>query len=428
MHSLKDTKVDDNSLLFSEYQHDLINLVDENYSTFYEKYNDKFKKDDYAELASNIVISSALNKNDNVIFKYISDLLNELDEDEFCSQILLALSCRDMLFPYTRLMRFLYTSGYIKLEKFEDYLFHMFDDVKYYIFAKEFEYPDYFQNFIDRDDCDWSLFDEIVEYGFIKDSIGYSIYTDDLEMFKKLSDSHEFQFNQEIKGPFFNTCTRSLLNHASFSGSYNIFRYLLEEKGVEMDNDTCKFAVSGGNLDIISLCEKKGADFSNSLINCVYRHKHELFDKLITEYKCKTSDSIGIYHAVHMLNYKVFFYLIQTGEYKKPDSNFTNVDIPLVQATRMGLYNICKVLLDHNISNIHDCDQEFDSFTWAVRCNRLNIVKLFVERNADINKRCNASPDNVYSDFSPADIAKENNFNEIYDYLTSKNAVKTGAA
>ena len=57
---------------------------------------------------------------------------------------------------------------------------------------------------------------------------------------------------------------KNRIGASAFLGSIKCFKYLMMN-GDEINEDTCRFAVAGGNNEIIHLCEQKGLQFDNCL-------------------------------------------------------------------------------------------------------------------------------------------------------------------
>ena len=59
-------------------------------------------------------------------------------------------------------------------------------------------------------------------------------------------------------------------------GSIKSFKYLMMN-GDKINEYTCKYAVSGGNLEIIHLCEQKGLQFEDCLFIFSLYHRFAIF-------------------------------------------------------------------------------------------------------------------------------------------------------
>ena len=72
----------------------------------------------------------------------------------------------------------------------------------------------------------------------------------------------------------------------------------------EINEETCKFAVSGGNLEIIHLCEQKGLEFEDCLIVSSFYHRFEIFEWLNTHFNY---EEIPLAELIEFFNEPLFY-------------------------------------------------------------------------------------------------------------------------
>lgn len=70
------------------------------------------------------------------------------------------------------------------------------------------------------------------------------------------------------------------LDYSAFFGSIKIFKFLLMKK-IEMNRFITFFAIAGGNIEIIHLCEQNKCNFKNALKIAIMYRRNELIDWLI---------------------------------------------------------------------------------------------------------------------------------------------------
>lgn len=133
------------------------------------------------------------------------------------------------------------------------------------------------------------------EESIVSDSIIESIEKDDVDTMQKILTESQFDINKKIdekiiKNDFslplkFNV---TYIKYAASKGSVKCFKYLLiNEANVDIEN-TALFAVSGGNPEIIHLCEQKNCSFEGTIKISIKNHLHEITQWLIDNNKDKS--------------------------------------------------------------------------------------------------------------------------------------------
>ena len=120
-------------------------------------------------------------------------------------------------------------------------------------------------------------------------TVGRAIFEDNIELLQQLIATK----TDEGKGQMFvinrfssylafsNREKANRIEVAALFGSIKCFKYLMMI-GDEINEDTCKFAIAGGNLEIIHLCEQKGLKFEKCLYISSFYHRFEIFEWLNT--------------------------------------------------------------------------------------------------------------------------------------------------
>ena len=91
--------------------------------------------------------------------------------------------------------------------------------------------------------------------------------------------------------------------------------------GDEIIEETCKYAVAGGNNEIIHLCEQKGLVFKDCLSVSSYFHRFEIFEWLNTHFNCEKITLSGI---VEYYNEPLFYFYSLSGTDHKSKGNYEN--------------------------------------------------------------------------------------------------------
>ena len=111
-----------------------------------------------------------------------------------------------------------------------------------------------------------------------------AIFDDNIELLQQIlvvhHDEGKYQiFNIESFFPYnihFRRQRANRIEVAAMFGSIKCFKYLLMN-GDEINEDTCKFCVAGGNLEIIHLCEQQGLQFEDCLFIFSLYHRFAIF-------------------------------------------------------------------------------------------------------------------------------------------------------
>ena len=120
--------------------------------------------------------------------------------------------------------------------------------------------------------------------------------------------------------------------------------------GAEINENICKYAIAGGNMEIIHLIEQKGMKFENCLEIAVEYHHFELFEWLNTHFEY---EPITIHKCLEYYNIPVFYYYIK--ECKRDVESKTNDGwTPLHYASKYGYLDIVQYLTKECHSEITD--------------------------------------------------------------------------
>lgn len=140
------------------------------------------------------------------------------------------------------------------------------------------QFQEKFSNLISFPDMGHQMsgYDEFsCDYGAPQLSLWYSIKYDDLDHFQYLSSEPGFDFRQKLPfNPFdpdyINIALPEPINLAAFFGSINVFKFILNNIS-SFPTGLGESAVSGGNLEIVRICEQKKLINLNCLqIACSY--------------------------------------------------------------------------------------------------------------------------------------------------------------
>ncbi|EAY19685.1 hypothetical protein TVAG_432810 [Trichomonas vaginalis G3] len=166
----------------------------------------------------------------------------------------------------------LYFTPYIKY--FDDYIkarTHYHDD----------RFQEVLQNYEKYSANDFEILRNCIEFGWDVGSLGYIIKFDESDKFiVKIAELDNCTcitlyspFEYLIEKPVY------IFNLAALYGSVSIFKYLIASSAT-LPLDLPKYAIMGGNYEIIRLCMQAGLDFSDSINTAVEYHRNEIFNWL----------------------------------------------------------------------------------------------------------------------------------------------------
>ncbi|OHT01786.1 hypothetical protein TRFO_31260 [Tritrichomonas foetus] len=158
---------------------------------------------------------------------------------------------------------------------------------------KEFQTPDEF--FVNR------------KNGENLNELSQAIRKDDMNLFTHLISQTSLKINASSIPPalferfsFIQTDV-SLVEYAAFFSSIQIFKYLILNDA-QFNNELTKYAIAGGNNEIIHICEDKSLSFKKSINIAIQQWKNELVEYLLQEYSFN-EESFTI--ALKSYNYQI---------------------------------------------------------------------------------------------------------------------------
>ena len=282
-------------------------------------------------------------------------------------------------------------------------------------------------------------------------TLEYYIKEDDIDSFQdylseKMYSNLNYPIRLETDQPphFVAWDTRiSLLNLAAFYGSVKIFKYLLLNN-CETSDDTFSYAVAGGSMEIIRICDQKSFKFKNCLKASVQFHRRDIAEWILLNFDF---EEVSLWDCINYHNYEAFlFFCINIKNHHETSFNGRT---PLSLACERGHLCIVKYLIEkqgtrieardkYGMITIHvaasygnlqivkylieeqGIDKDYkDNFWrtplhWAALEGHINVVKYLVEeQNASLtalNKR----------NETPMDDAQRHNQMETFNYLAPK--------
>lgn len=174
------------------------------------------------------------------------------------------------------------------------------------------------------------IYEQILDSGEPNDWILKSLRNDDIDEFQLIIAKKEQKNNFKIERnpfddlPFYYNL--KYINYAAAFGSLKCFKYLLMNH-YEIDENTFKFAILGGNVEIIKIVDQRNKenkseyDYYDELVYLIKKHRNDLFDWVLEKghknnskkqiYKLiKISAKHGNAHSLTELIYKVLVIII----------------------------------------------------------------------------------------------------------------------
>lgn len=126
-----------------------------------------------------------------------------------------------------------------------------------------------------------------------------SIREDDIDTFQSLLYKNNIDVNYSIENSYYERAktiddTMSLIQITSIYGSLKIFKFLLNNEKIFIDDNLLCYAYCGYNFDIIHLCETK-CSFDSVYLQPIALHQYNLLDYFIENFSdkiIKTNDKI----------------------------------------------------------------------------------------------------------------------------------------
>lgn len=142
-------------------------------------------------------------------------------------------------------------------------------------------------NFQQLQENDWELLKKYLAEGHNAESLSAALKFDNVDLLRKYASSPSFNINEQLPPSFFEPSwfvqnEPSLLAFAAYFGSLKCFTYLTSCHASmlnvgRMGSLLSHYAVAGGNLEIVRLCEQGGCDFTGSLHVAAAFSRPEIF-------------------------------------------------------------------------------------------------------------------------------------------------------
>ncbi|OHT16718.1 hypothetical protein TRFO_12977 [Tritrichomonas foetus] len=248
------------------------------------------------------------------------------------------------------------------------------------------------------------------------------LINDDFDRFSNAMKNPIMKNNYKYKIPASPNETISFLHYdlelvciAAFFGSIKCFRYILLKIGRDIPDGLANYAVSGGNIEIVKLCESSRCDFSQSFKYAIEFNHSEIIEWLIEEKQeilgIKDEDitkfvfrfrnlqmidslirnrSITDNFLVSALKYynitSAKWFIEQNFVNEKKSLNYLDEYncTPLFYACQYGLAKTLKLLLEQKLINPNKKCNDFSPFQYCLIRNKKDLAKIFLDKKLNL--------------------------------------------
>ncbi|KAK8894582.1 hypothetical protein M9Y10_023018 [Tritrichomonas musculus] len=304
-----------------------------------------------------------------------------------------------------------------------------------------------------------SIFEKFIELrsiGHNPDPIATAIRSDDVDKMQKIFSQTNMPYDNTLKFSPFESCNYAnnsfdlptFIEYAAYFGSLKCFKFLYQQIPT-LPTKTSRYAIAGGNYEIIHLCELGKAEFDADCYNLAIRFfRNEIVDYLeenlgFEKNISSASKSIVFYNLGQLISHKdvisknpnekdetgytllslaclngdldIVNYLLTTFSDKiNINEQNTSKNRPLYYASAAGHLEIIKFLASNQQIDINAPNSgNYTALHCAAEKGHLNVVKYLCSLpNIDINCDCGRN-------FRPIDDAVLNGNMDIILYLIS---------
>ena len=287
-------------------------------------------------------------------------------------------------------------------------------DIKFF-YSKFSNYNFIMKNYSIYFENNFLLLNELILYGCEKNSLQYLIKFDLIDLFQLYIYNNNINLNELIKlSPFENIINEniiSLIDLSAFYSSILCFKFL-ELNNILITLNTLKFAIAGGNFEIIHLCLNKVQINFEILKICSLYKKFDLFHWFLCNFNkedlnpCELISTNNLYTFLKSIElgsninkldkngFSSLYYIILYGYSDLIEflisNNFiinlkNNFFSPLHLCCKNGQFQILNFLLTKiNQINIKD-NIHYTPLHYAILNNNIQIIELLLLKGIDVN-------------------------------------------
>jgi ankyrin repeat protein len=251
---------------------------------------------------------------------------------------------------------------------------------------------------------------ELVEF-FPVGTVEKSIIEDNINDFNEHTANASFNPKTKIKtkdpiNVVNNDNYISYIQLMALFGSKKCFKYAVSTEEYDLD-DTAKYAVAGGDIEIIHILEQNGVSFDNCFEQAVKYHREDICEWLLLHHKC---EEIRIMSAIEYHNIDIFMYLLLS----RTNVSKSDIDQCLVTASRIGHLEVVKYLYDQSHADVEARDMigGYTPLIFASEKGHIEIVKYLCE-----HCHANVLAQDQIGKWTPIIFASINRHPDVVKYL-----------
>ncbi|OHS96309.1 hypothetical protein TRFO_37525 [Tritrichomonas foetus] len=280
-------------------------------------------------------------------------------------------------------------------------VFHFHEEISFGYAFKVF-----YDNIDKLKENNWNLHQEYIKAEQNVGTLSEAIKYDNDDFLRKMAANPSFDVNMSLESSVFEPCwiiqnRPTLIQFAAFFGAIKCFKFLLASGAnlnvMDQQNRQLQtFAIAGGNIEIVRLCQQNRVDFSNFVQTAAEFYQHDIFHWLISTVQISNNDKINIFclaaasNNLYILNYCFEeFIKNENSENEKIDINSKN-EIGMnafLLAAENGSYEALLILLERNEIDVCVTDtNNKNALHFACEHNHYQITEALLKlRKLDIN-------------------------------------------
>ena len=202
--------------------------------------------------------------------------------------------------------------------------------------------------------------------------------------------------------------TYSVLDYCCLFGSLKCFNHFYSNNS-KITEKTLRFAIAGGNKEIIDILKESGYTFEKYLETSIEYHRYEITHWLLENYKC---DPVLLPSCIKYYNFDAFLYFLEHG-HSLDETLRSSPNTCSNHASSIGDLQLVQYLIEIEPDGESKDKDKNTSLYYASENGHLPIVQYLIEKGADINSRYCCIK-------TPLTVASEKGFLPIVQYLLER--------
>lgn len=225
-----------------------------------------------------------------------------------------------------------------------------------------------------------SKMDSISENDFISifpvGDIRYALVWDDVDFLTDIYAKDPcFDFGGSVNAT-------SYISIAARNAAVKCFKFLMQNGG-NIDDMVCNFAIRGGSVEIVRLCQQSGLPFIGGFIAALQSHHHDIADFMLQEFQCHRPDIASC--LTYYNTRAALFFVLNGDDVNAPNANG---EIPLMRCCSTNQYEFASYLIKHCNADVNIVDFSTSTPLMAAIKSTMDtsdLIHLLIENNANVN-------------------------------------------